>query len=97
MDQEPKNIITENLAPMGRLLLVMTALLGGGTLYVLIDGGVASLPSGRYPLYLFVLTVLVGGFIFYWSVAKILEKFGFLIYKAKTGADSTKHDDESND
>ncbi|MEM9158646.1 MAG: hypothetical protein AAGB46_06315 [Verrucomicrobiota bacterium] len=50
-EEEPKTLITDNLTKQGRMLLVTTALLGAGALYLIIEQIFPQLPSGRYSLY----------------------------------------------
>src|ERR1051325_5755505 len=71
----------DKLTIPGRLLLILTILLFGGTCFFYFMYVVQDLPSGRYPVFMFWFPVALVSAIFFLIAAWILERLGIPIYK----------------
>jgi len=67
---------------VGRMLLLAHLLLGIGGSALFICDSIPSLPTGSYPLIVFVIPVGLVCFFSYLVLAWILERFGIRIYKS---------------
>jgi len=65
----------------GRLLLIGTIIACGGLLYGYFAHTLPLLPRGSYPVYMWVVPVLLVGLFFFLVTAFLLERIGVRIYR----------------
>jgi uncharacterized membrane protein YgdD (TMEM256/DUF423 family) len=86
--EETSPAIARWLTIPGRLLLIGT-LLGAGALFCAYFLATApELPSGRYPMLMWIIPLGIAGFLFFRVAAFVLEKIGIRIYTR--GSEFTK-------
>ncbi len=78
MDQKPFNPI-EKLTVAGRLLLIVTFLLFGGS-FALCFWEVQYLPTRSYPVVIFLAPIVIGCVLFFYVAGLCLERLGIRIY-----------------
>jgi hypothetical protein len=65
----------------GRLLLIVTLVGCMGLFYWYFMSTESSLPSGSYPVLMWIVPVALGGFIFFVGMAFVFERIGIRIYR----------------
>ena len=85
--EEPENMDRHHPGPAdwltvpGRLLLIFTLVGGMGLFYWYFMSTAESLPSGSYPILVWVVPVALGGVAFFVGMAFIFERIGVRIYR----------------
>jgi hypothetical protein len=65
----------------GRLLALFTILAGAAVFVWYFLSTIPDLPAGRYPVFMWLVPVALGGFVFFLLAAWTLEKLGVRIYR----------------
>ncbi len=81
-DPDPPGLAKWLTVP-GRLLLILTFILGGAGFYFFAMNTLPSLPSGSYPVMFWVAPVVLACVIFFFAVAWVLERAGVRVYQKK--------------
>jgi len=65
----------------GRLLLIVIIVSSAGGIWWYVESTIHSFPSGRYPIILWAVPVLVVAALLFFGIAAFLEKIGIRIYQ----------------
>jgi hypothetical protein len=75
MDERPSSFIEKFTLP-GRLLVIFTMILFGSSIYYVLIYAADTFPTGRYPMWFFIIPVGVGCVLFFGLVVWVLKLCG---------------------